>query len=142
PEDLRQPKKQRTGEIILAATILGVVSTIFDFATFFIFKGQGEQALQTNWFMVSIFTELLLLFSIRAAGPFWKALRPSSSVIGLTAAAMIFTVAFPFSPVGQQLFHFVRPTPDQLTMVFLLAAGYFAANELLKKWVHKMRVPA
>ncbi|MEK7084034.1 MAG: HAD-IC family P-type ATPase, partial [Patescibacteria group bacterium] len=75
--ELRSPKNYDVKHITLIATILGLVSTVFDFIFFGIFLSFGASILQTNWFIGSILTELILLFSIRTKGSFWKAQRPS-----------------------------------------------------------------
>ncbi|MCK7478918.1 MAG: hypothetical protein M0C28_17285 [Candidatus Moduliflexus flocculans] len=62
---------------MLIATLLGVVSTVDDFMFFAVFVNQGAAILQTNWFMGSVLTELVFLFSIRTRLPFYKASRPS-----------------------------------------------------------------
>jgi len=50
-----------------------VVSTVFDFMFFAVFVQQGATTLQTIWFMGSILTELVFLFSTRTKLPFYKA---------------------------------------------------------------------
>ena len=139
PEDLQKPKKYRTGEIVLIATVLGIVSTLFDFATFFMFKNSGEQVLQTNWFIVSILTELVFMFTIRTAGPFWKAPPPSFSVSVLTVIAAAATVALPFLPFSERLFHFTAPSANHLFMMATIVIAYFATNEILKRWTIKWK---
>jgi Mg2+-importing ATPase len=60
--ELTKPRKYEIREIVLIATLLGVVSTVFDFMFFAVFVNQGAGILQTNWFMGSILTELVFLF--------------------------------------------------------------------------------
>lgn len=75
--ELSRPSKYEIREIVLIATLLGVVSTVFNFMFFAVFVQQGAETLQTNWFMGSILTELVFLFSTRSKLPFYKANRPS-----------------------------------------------------------------
>lgn len=131
------PKKYNVKDVVLVAIILGIVSTVFDFIFFGIFYRISPQVLQTNWFMASIFTELLLLFSIRSRGFFLRAQRPSAAVIWLTALAFIATVVIPFTAFGQELFKFIRPTAHHLLIIISIAAAYLFCNEIVKLFYYK-----
>ena len=112
--ELTRPKKYEIKEIVLIATLLGVVSTVFDFMFFAVFVNQGAAILQTNWFMGSVLTELVFLFSIRTKLPFYKATRPSWYVLALTGIAAAVTLVLPYTFFGQAAFHFTPPTAVQL----------------------------
>ncbi len=132
-KDLKNPKNYNTKEIIIIALLLGVVSTLFDFIIFGTFQRFGESILQTNWFIGSILTELVLLFSIRTNKIFFKAnTRPSNTIIILTAVAFAVTVGLPFTGVGHTLFKFVIPSLSHLGILGLIVIGYFIATELVK----------
>ena len=53
-EELLSPKQYNAKDIIVIASILGVISTLFDFVMFGIFQPLGEAPLQTYWFIGSI----------------------------------------------------------------------------------------
>jgi P-type Mg2+ transporter len=132
-KDLKNPKNYNTKEIIIVALLLGVVSTLFDFIIFGTFLRFGEGILQTNWFIGSIATELVLLFSIRTNKVFFKAnTRPSNTIIILSVVALIITLALPFTGIGVSLLHFVRPSMQHLGIIFLIVLGYFLATEFVK----------
>jgi Mg2+-importing ATPase len=64
-EEVTKPKNYDVRDIALFATILGITSTVFDFIVFGLFRHEEPRILQTNWFVASVLTELLFLFSIR-----------------------------------------------------------------------------
>jgi Mg2+-importing ATPase len=130
--ELSRPKKYEFKEIVLIATLLGVVSTVFDFMFFAVFVQQGEATLQTNWFMGSILTELVFLFSIRSKLPFYTASRPSFYVLGLTAFASALTILLPYTIFGQTVFHFTPPTAMQLGIILGLVGAFFVCAEIVK----------
>jgi len=131
--ELKNPKSYDIKEIILIATILGLVSTLFDFIFFGIFSRMGEGALQTNWFIGSILTELLLIYSIRTKKVFFKATSwPSKQVIGLTAIAGLATILIPMLPIGASVFKFTTPTSHQYALVYFIVVAYFVTTELAK----------
>ncbi len=130
--ELTRPRKYDVKEIVLISTLLGVVSTVFDFLFFAVFVRQGAKMLQTNWFMGSILTELVFLFSIRSKLPFYRASRPSWYILGLTVTAFALTVILPYTAIGQTIFHFTSPTPAHLGIILGLVGAYFLCSELVK----------
>ena len=135
--ELKRPRGYQVGELTTIAVVLGVVSTLFDFAFFGYFMQFEPAVLQTMWFMGSILTELVLLFSIRTALPFWKAKEPSPMVLWLTLSVMVFTVAIPYIPLFREIFGFVTPTAAHLGMALFLVALYFVSTEIAKLLFYK-----
>ena len=137
-KDLKNPKNYNTKDILIIALLLGVVSTLFDFIMFGTFQRFGEGILQTSWFVGSIATELVLLFSIRTNKVFFKAnARPSNTIIILSVVALLITVALPFTGIGVSLFHFVRPSLAHLGILFLIVLGYFLTTEFVKNLYYR-----
>jgi len=128
-EEVRRPKQYELKGLLRLSIILGIISTIFDFAFFFVFKEYGEGNLQTLWFMGSILTELILLFSIRTMKPFWKSSRPHPVVLGLTGGVSLITILLPFTSIGQDIFHFVAPTAGLFTLMITIVVLYFCTTE-------------
>jgi len=135
--ELTKPKKYEIKEIVLIATLLGVVSTVFDFMFFAVFVNQGAEILQTNWFMGSVLTELAFLFSIRTRLPFYKASRPSTVVLALTGFAGAVAIVLPYTFFGQTAFHFIPPTTTQLGIIFGLVGAFFVCAELVKNFYYR-----
>lgn len=132
PAETRAPKKYNAKDVILIATILGVVSTVFDFMFFGFFYKKSPEVLQTNWFIGSILTELVFLFSIRTQLPFYKAAFPSKTVLWLSATAFLTTIALPFTTVGQKVFRFIQPSYSHLALILGLVGAYFVCSEIVK----------
>jgi len=130
--ELTRPRHYDVSRLVLIATVLGLVSTVFDFLYFAIFQPMGPQVLQTNWFIGSIVTELVLIYSIRTKLPFWRSQRPSGVLIVLSVVAAVFAVAIPFLPWTANVFGFMPPTPMHLAIIFGLAAAYFVMTEIVK----------
>ncbi|MEW6407653.1 MAG: HAD-IC family P-type ATPase [Patescibacteria group bacterium] len=130
--ELKKPKNYNVKEVILIATILGLVSVIFDFIVFALFYQKGAAILQTNWFIVSILTELVLIFSVRSRFIFFRGKRPSFSLSLLSIAAFLATLIIPFTLFGQEIFKFIKPQPFHLLIILLLIAVYFICTEIVK----------
>ncbi|MFA5075942.1 MAG: HAD-IC family P-type ATPase [Patescibacteria group bacterium] len=135
--EIAQPRKYQVKQILAVAMILGIVSTAFDFLFFGIFYRISPGVLQTNWFIGSILTELVLLFSIRTALPFFKAHRPASLILWLTGVASLTTVIIPYTHFGQKVFGFVAPTNQHLILILFVVVAYFVCTEAAKLFYYR-----
>lgn len=131
-DELKKPRGYDVHQIALFATLLGLVSTIFDFIFFAMFRHAEPSVLQTNWFIGSILTELVLIFSIRTKFPFLRARRPSSVLVGLTSVAAIFGLVLPFTSFGHRLFMFAPPRIAHIVTILVIVGAYFVATETVK----------
>jgi Mg2+-importing ATPase len=131
-DELKNPHSYDIRSIVFFATILGLVSTAFDFLFFGLFYKAGASTLQTSWFMGSILTELVFIFSVRTHMFFTKARRPSTPLLVLSGVAACVTIAMPFMALGHSVFKFVSPSVHSLTLVVTVVAVYFITTELAK----------
>ena len=79
-EDTARPHAWDMAGILRFTIVMGIVSSVFDAATFLILlKGFGTDAaqFQTGWFLESIATQILVIFLIRTRRLPWAA-RPSA----------------------------------------------------------------
>lgn len=131
-EELKKPKLYQLNHFISLIICLALVSTAFDFIFFAIFYKSSPATIQTLWFIESIMTEILLIFSIRTRRFFLKAKRPSFTLIALTILDAIFIISLPFTGFGREIFHFILPPLGSILIVFSLLIGYFIISELVK----------
>lgn len=131
-EELRKPKHYRLNKVIILIVILGLVSTIFDFIFFAIFHKLEPPTIQTLWYVESILTEIILIYSIRTSHFFLKAKRPSFPLLIASIVSISITIGLPFAYVGNKMFHFVRPALNSLLIVFMLIGSYFVLSEIIK----------
>ncbi len=116
----------------LIALLLGTVSTVFDFIFFSVFVRINAGTLHSAWFMGSILTELLFLFSIRTPKFFLRATRPSGMLVMLTAIAGVVTIILPQTSIGVSIFRFTPLSSVQLTGVIVIVLCYLMATEAVK----------
>lgn len=137
--DLKKPNEDNMRRTLSLAGVLGVISSAFDFIFFGVFLRFGELALQTGWFIESILTELIFIFSARTKVAFFKAIKPSSALISLVATAAILTVILPYTAFGQGEFGFITLDTTKLGTIFLIVIVYFAATEGSKLLFFKLQ---
>ena len=130
--DIAYPTRFRVHSFIDLAMVLGVVSTLFDFLFFAVYFRISASVLQTNWFIGSILTELVFIYSIRTKKLFFRSTWPSLSLVILTVAAIALTLALPFTSIGTSVFGFSAPGIRFLALDILLVIAYFITTESVK----------
>jgi len=133
-EELERPRSYQVGSIVLMTLFFGFVSSLFDFALFAMFYKEGPAALQTAWFLLSVITEIILIFSLRTKFSFLSAKRPSWALIGLSALVFLFAFAIVEHPIGHNVFRFTSESGHIVTVVLVLSALYFVATEVVKRY--------
>ena len=117
---------------------LGPVSSLFDFATFYLLLHvfhAGEQMFQTGWFIESLATQILVIFIIRTSlNPFKSRPHP---VLALTAIAVLcFAVLLPVLPWGGY-FGFVPLPLWFYGVLMLLVLSYLLVAQIVKTVFYK-----
>ena len=134
-EELRKPKMYRLNQMFPLIILLATISSIFDFVFLGIFYGGNEGLIQTLWFIMSVLTEIFLIFSIRTRRFFLAAKRPTGFLIFLSVLTLVLTLILPFTDFGKNFFHFTPPLPSSLLTIFSLVLSYLFANEIIK-WIY------
>jgi Mg2+-importing ATPase len=132
-QDVARPQRYDFRSLYIMFITLGLVSTVFDFVYFGLFYRISPGVLQTNWFIASVITELLLLVSIRSLLPIEKAGWPAPIVVILSAVAIVLTLALPLIPWTAAFFEFTRPTLAHLGLILSIALLYLVTTELVKR---------
>ncbi len=144
-EYIEKPKRWDISFIRRFMIIIGPVSSLFDYVTFFtmlfvfqkfidpkLFPG----AFQTAWFTESLCSQTLVVLIIRTRRvPFYKS-KPSKYLAIMLLAVISFAILIPYTPIGA-FFGFVPPPPAfYLALVGILGA-YAVLAETVKKLFYK-----
>jgi len=137
PEWVAKPRRWDTVFIRDYMVLFGLVSSLFDFATFgvllWVFRAAPEE-FRTGWFIESLLTELVIALVVRTRRPFWRS-RPGRLLWISTAIVIAITLAVPYLPFDA-LFGFV-PLPASLMLAMIgLTLAYVCAAELAKKYFY------
>ncbi|HVP30217.1 MAG TPA: magnesium-translocating P-type ATPase [Myxococcota bacterium] len=133
PAYVRRPQRWDIGLIRRFMLVIGPVSSLYDFLTFFVLLRLfrfGEASFHTGWFLESLATQTLVLFVIRTAGRPWTQ-RPSTPLVVTTLLVVAVGTALPYTPAAAPLG--LQPLPGSY-FVFLAAVvvTYLAIVELVK----------
>ena len=104
PEFLRAPRKWDMKLIRNFMVIIGPISSIYDFLTFYVllhFLHAGPTEFHTGWFVESLATQTLVLFVIRTMQNPLRS-RPSAPLAVTTILIVILGIWLPYSPLAHR----------------------------------------
>ena len=137
-EYLAVPRRWDIGNMSKFVLLIGPISSIFDYVTFFvmlaIFHAWDKPALfQTGWFVESLLTQTLIIHIIRTAKiPFIES-RASAPVIATSLIIAGVGIALPFSWFGEAL-GLVSLPPTYWIYLVLILLSYAILTHLIKTW--------
>lgn len=118
--------------------IVGPISSIFDFLTFFVlirvFHAQ-EALFHTGWFIESLATQVLVIFIIRTRKSPLKS-RPNPWLTACSLLVVALAILLPFTPLGRYL-GFVPPPLLFFFILTTMAAAYLIMVECVKQWFYR-----
>ena len=152
-EFLRQPRKWNIGNIKKFMIFIGPMSSIFDYATFFLMlyffncrlfsapattaamKDYYEQLFHTGWFVESLLTQTMIVYIIRTRKiPFFQS-RPSVGMLFTTLIVMAIGAWLPYSPFAH-FFGFVALPPVYWLWLAGFLLSYAVLTHFVKVWFH------
>lgn len=140
-EDLKQPQELHIPHLLRIITLFAALSTACDLIYFLLFKGFGQQTLQTGWFVLSILTEIALIFSLRSKSFFAQTTRPSWTLTAFAIISALTACILPYSSPGATYFSMKALTFMQMCLIMLLTISYVVINELAKQLLkHKAQL--
>ena len=132
-DEIRTPRHWDMKFVRNFMLVVGPVSSLFDFLTFYILLAvlHADQSLfQTGWFVESLATQVLVIFVIRTRGnPLKSAPHPLLLVTSLAVVAA--AACLPFTPLGTY-FGFVPPPAIFYYILTGMAVAYLVLVEVVK----------
>lgn len=137
-QELSQPRVLDLGFIRNFMLVIGPISSLFDFLTFYVLLtvlNAQESLFQTGWFMESLCTQVLVIFVIRTRGNPFKS-RPHPLLAFTSLAVVGLALGLPLSPLGAQL-GFVPPPLYFYAILLAMVLAYLCMVELAKRFFYK-----
>jgi Mg2+-importing ATPase len=150
---LAKPQNWDIGFIRRFMMFIGPISSLFDYATFFLMlfffkcwnfttaatpqlRAYYEQLFHTGWFIESLFTQTMIVYVLRTNGIPFITSKPSAGVLLTTITVVLIAVYLPFSPFASTL-GFV-PLPVLFwPWLLLFVALYAVLAQFVKSWFTK-----
>ena len=140
PAMVRRPKRWQIGFIRQFMTIIGPISSIYDFLTFgvllWIFHASTNASLfRTGWFVESLATQTFVVFVIRTATNPLKS-RPSRPLLISVLAVVAVATMLPYTPL-RSLLQFTPLPASLLGAIAFLTATYLFLVQGVKSWFYR-----
>jgi Mg2+-importing ATPase len=134
PELVSRPQRWNLRELRRFMIKFGLLSSVFDFATFgvllLVYRAAPVE-FRTAWFVESLLTELVIALVVRTRRPFFRS-RPGRFLLWSTVATCAVAFALPYSPLAPSL-GFAPLPPVLVALIAAIVAGYVVAAESLKR---------
>ena len=138
PEEVRSPRVLDMTHIRNFMLVIGPISSVFDFLTFYIMLvvlKANEMLFQTGWFVESLTTQVLVIFIIRTRGnPLKSRAHPVLTMTSLAVVAI--GAVLPFTPLGAY-FGFVAPPARFYFILAAMVVIYLLIVELAKQGFYR-----
>lgn len=137
-EFIAQPRPWATDKIKKFILFIGPISSIFDYATYFLmlyvfncWNPANESLFQTGWFVESLLTQTLIIHVIRTNKIPWIQSRGSWPLTMTSLVIMAVGIALPFSPIANSL-GFVHLPSLYWPFLMLMLLGYIILTQIVK----------
>lgn len=133
-ERVMKPLKWDISFIKKFMILFGLISSIFDYATFglLLWLKASIEEFRTGWFVESVVSAAFIVLIVRTFRPFYKS-KPSKSLSIAVLSIIAFTFILPFTPLAAPLGFTVLPLKLYLFILALLILYAFFV-ELAKKY--------
>ncbi len=132
-QETARPRVLDLGFIRSFMLIIGSISSIFDFLTFFMLLEvlkADEKLFQTGWFVESLCTQVLVIFVIRTRGRCFQS-HPHPLLVLTSALVVALAIVLPLTPLGRY-FGFVAPPVYFYFVLLGLVLLYLGVVEISK----------
>ena len=140
-EILEKPRKWDIGLINRFMITFGLISSVFDYLTFFVlfvgFKAQYG-VFQSGWFVFSILTELVVLLIMRTQKPFYKS-KPAPSLLYSAVIVATITLILPYIKPINKILTIEPIRPLILIALFGIITMYIVTTEIAKHYFYKSK---
>lgn len=138
-ELVARPRRWNVRSIGQFMMTFGLISSVFDFLTFFTLLALGTSAalFRAGWFQESLLSELLILLVIRTRRPFFKS-RPGTVLLVLSVVVAAGSMLLPYLPFAGALGF--APIPLGLWGILAVILGAYVLTSELAKRVFFKRV--
>lgn len=138
-EYLLKPKRWDAKFMKKFMIVFGLISSVFDLTTFYVLFSVFHlpaASFQTGWFIESLATQTIVIFSIRTRKRFWKS-RPSLYLIITSLLVVSFGFILPYTFIGDY-FNF-KPLPSNVLITIAGIVGvYLVVVETTKAIFYRM----
>jgi len=117
--------------------VFGLISSIFDFITFFLFKhlSHTQAEFRTAWFLESVISAAMVLLVIRSKHSILVS-KPSLALTSSVFAILFITTLIPYTSIGP-IFNFTTLPLVYIGIIYLIVFTYMLVCEIAKSYFYR-----
>lgn len=130
-DKLKMPFQYSIRKSLLFALVFGIISLLFDLIFFYLVRSQETGLVQTQWFILSVITEIVVLFSLRTRRSIFnfKTAKPGDLLLKLSLLSLCVTLLLGLLGLPGE---FVGLPITSIVLVALISLVYFVFTEAVK----------
>ncbi|MDH6197539.1 Mg2+-importing ATPase [Mycobacterium frederiksbergense] len=141
---LRAPRRWPSDGLVGFMVVFGVVSSLFDLATFamlwWVFgAGQNQAMFHAGWFVEGLLTQLAVVLVLRSKAAPLRGDRPARIVVAAAAAAASVGLVLGFTPLAGLLDMSPLPITYAVWLIASIVAYGFAAHAVKRRYLRRRR---
>jgi Mg2+-importing ATPase len=140
PDELARPSKNDTHGLMFISIVLGSVTALFEIMFYSTTRTQSTALAQTSLYLFLTVSALVVIFSVRNRGHFWRAPRFSMPLLLSFLAILATAVAMLYWNVTQRLFSFTPLPTTTLLVVLGMSLLYIVVLDVVKVWFYKLKL--
>jgi Mg2+-importing ATPase len=140
PEELTRPSKNDTHSLMFISLVLGSVTALFEIMFFAVVRGSSVGLAQTGLFLFLTVSGLVVIFSVRNRGHYWRAPHFSAPLFVSFVAVLLASIGMLYWNVTQKLFSFTPLPVTTLAIVLGMAVVYVVVLDVVKVWFYRLKL--
>jgi Mg2+-importing ATPase len=139
-EELIRPSKFHIRSLMFISIFLGSITALFEIMYYAIVKDQPAGIAQTGLYLFLTLAALVVIFSVRSKGHFWRASKLSKVMaisFAIVAAVSIITI---YIGITKKLFSFTTLPLGVLGLTILITVFYIFVLDTIKTWFFKSNI--
>ncbi|MGB8467579.1 MAG: cation-transporting P-type ATPase [Candidatus Babeliales bacterium] len=131
-KDLKRKESYQIRDLFILIALTGMIASLFDVIYFYTFRHLEPAVIQSGWFLLSIFTGIAVIFSLRTNQPVWRSSAPSWQLTGLSLLVSTIALTLPYTSIGRNWFSLVVVPVHNLLIIFAYTGCFFVLTEFVK----------
>ena len=114
-DEIKKPVTYDMTDATILIVLFGLIMFVADLTIFLVFKSHFPATLQTSWFITSTISEVIFIFLFRTKLLFFRAQRPSLTLVCLSLFVIATAIILPCTSIGHTIFLFTCPEQQHLS---------------------------
>lgn len=137
-EEMQRPEKYDARSLMFLSLLLGSLTSLFELLFFTLVQYRSPLFVQTSMFLYLTCIQLIVIVAIRSRDHFWRGERMSWPLALAMSFAFVASLALPYLPLFENLFHFTALPLRELAFILASLVVYVFVLDIVKVWYYRI----